>query len=859
MSRMVPVPLAQRAGFYLAVGLLSAAMIAAQVSIMRVFAIGSWAHFGSLVIAIAMAGFGLASAIMCVGRDHFQRQAGNWAAGALLGFGPLLIIGNQGAQALGFNPIFLAADSMQFWLLLGVVGCYFLPFLSAALFLGSAFLIGADRFGRVYFADLLGAGAAGLAILAAMLIVPPWDLLLVPLGLWLIACLFWAWASGRKFVALAGIVLAGLAAFVNLTTQTIATSPYKGVEYARHFPDADRIYQAWGPQGYLEIYSSSYFHFAPGLSDMAAIDLPSMPENGYFGLYIDGDGPTGVMKSLPADQQGYFRYLPMAAPFLLRPTADTFVVQFGGGLSTRVALGLGARHVVAAEPNPMIPVPFKQKALADQTADLLADPRLTLLPTEGRIAIESGGGPYDIVDLSLVDSIGLSSPGGLSVVEKYAYTEQAMAAYMRALKPDGILSVTVWNKENPPKAVPKLLATMLAAAEAVDPGAPGQRFFIDHTYLSTATILYRRGGFTDEEVAKLKDNASHMAFDVIWAPGQAVDRVSDAAVLSQWRDPMPAQSQAAPPSAGGDDGSGAGVQAEDDGSKAPPIDMSATALYRAMAGEMMTGHGAEIAAAYAFAMPPVTDDRPYLAGYIKPADIPLALQHFDAISDDWGFLLLWVSLGQSLIVGALLILFPVLFGWRTIFQRQPGKLGLMGYFACLGLGYILVEITLIAKFVRVLDNPTVSAAAMLTGMLVLSGLGALGSTRIQGQCRKLLPPILVAVAVLLGVYAAGLDPMIDRVVQLGFAGRLAAALCIAGAPAFLMGFALPTAMTELKRLGKEPFFLWAWGINGLFSVCGAVAAPLIGVLFGLDTALWIAAACYLLATPFFFSVLQPRH
>ena len=41
---------------------------------------------------------------------------------------------------------------------------------------------------------------------------------------------------------------------------------------------------------------------------------------------------------------------------------------------------------------------------------------------------------------------------------------------MRALKPGGILSVTLWNKEEPPKSVLKLYATMVAAARDVDGG-----------------------------------------------------------------------------------------------------------------------------------------------------------------------------------------------------------------------------------------------------------------------------------------------------------------------------------------------------------------------------------------------------
>src|SRR6266446_10901956 len=61
-----------------------------------------------------------------------------------------------------------------------------------------------------------------------------------------------------------------------------------------------------------------------------------------------------------------------------------------------------------------------------------------------------------------------------------------------------------------------------------------------------------------------------------------------------------------------------------------------------------------------------------------------------------------------------------------------------------------------------------------------------------------------------------------------------------------------------SRLGKGHFFLWAWGINGLFSVVGSVAVPLVAVLFGLKALMWVAACAYLLALPAFFALLLPR-
>ena len=76
-------------------------------------------------------------------------------------------------------------------------------------------------------------------------------------------------------------------------------------------------------------------------------------------------------------------------------------------------------------------------------------------------------------------------------------------------------------------------------------------------------------------------------------------------------------------------------------------------------------------------------------------------------------------------------------------------------------------------------------------------------------------------------------------------------------PAFLMGFPMPIAMTSLARLGKDHMFLWAWGINGCFSVIGAALVPIIATSFGLNAVLMIAGVAYLLAMPAFFAVLLP--
>src|SRR5260370_18404848 len=237
-----------RLGLYLAVGLAAGAVIALQIDIMRVFSVGSWAHFGSLVVSLAMLGFGLTSAVMTVAKDWFSR---NWrgAATVSLGFfGPLAVGANLYVQRLGFNAIFLVSDPAQKWRLLQIFLAELTPFLAGAVFLGCVFLKSNRTFGRVYFADLAGSGLCGLVFLLAMYAFAPANLIAAPLALWLAACVAWALGPGRRG-ALIPYLIAGALAFAchfvlapAFRLKTLAVNHYKVVAYARKFPCAKRVY-----------------------------------------------------------------------------------------------------------------------------------------------------------------------------------------------------------------------------------------------------------------------------------------------------------------------------------------------------------------------------------------------------------------------------------------------------------------------------------------------------------------------------------------------------------------------------------------------------------------------------------------
>src|SRR5215468_5512008 len=92
---------------YLSVALVAGSVIALQICIMRIFSVGSWAHFGSLVVSLAMLGFGLTSAVMCIAKSWFERHWHRVAAASLFLFGPLMVAANLLAQQIPFNAIFL--------------------------------------------------------------------------------------------------------------------------------------------------------------------------------------------------------------------------------------------------------------------------------------------------------------------------------------------------------------------------------------------------------------------------------------------------------------------------------------------------------------------------------------------------------------------------------------------------------------------------------------------------------------------------------------------------------------------------------------------------------------------------------
>ena len=176
------------------------------------------------------------------------------------------------------------------------------------------------------------------------------------------------------------------------------------------------------------------------------------------------------------------------------------------------------------------------------------------------------------------------------------------------------------------------------------------------------------------------------------------------------------------------------------------------------------------------------------------------------------------------------------------------------YFIAIGLGYILVEIAFIQRFVLFLGNPTYALTVVIFLMLLSSGVGSLLSRRWFHRPTRVAWAMAVIVIALL-VCVIVLPRLLGSLVGLPFVVKLLISAALLVPLGLAMGMPFPsglralshTAQTDESGPAKHGAVEWAWAMNAASSVLGSVLAMVIAIQFGLNITLACGAAAYLLA------------
>ena len=78
--------------------------------------------------------------------------------------------------------------------------------------------------------------------------------------------------------------------------------------------------------------------------------------------------------------------------------------------------------------------------------------------------------------------------------------------------------------------------------------------------------------------------------------------------------------------------------------------------------------------------------------------------------------------------------------------------------------------------------------------------------------------------------------------------RAAATVLVIAPVGFLQGFGFPTGMRLVNAIDSRPT-PWFWAINGAAGVLASVLAVMIGIAFGINVTMLLAAVCYVLLIP----------
>jgi hypothetical protein len=810
-----------RRNYYWSLFFVSTSTIALEVALLRYFSVTSWQAFGSMVIGIALIGFAISGTALTLFKDFFKKNVEQKLLTTLFLYLLTIPLSFLAANTVPFNPNKMLNNGAILGEVLHLTEYFlffFVPFFFAGLFTGLSFLRHHDTIGKIYFFDLVGAGTGSMLVLLAMFFIPP---LALPSFVFLLAFLAFLLVLRNATVSLLsrGLLLASVAAaFVGFLFWNKADyQPYKPISQAQLIAGNKSLLPRplLSPIGIMDVFSNASEKATLPLSDEFSNLVPDgkIPDI-YPGFYLDGNRVDGLVKA--GQDTRYIDYNLYAAPFQLENHPSVLIIGSGGGFGVYQAVTLGAKHVEVVEPNPFL-IHLLKHQFSTLNDGLFNRPDVGVLINDGRSFFLRDHSRYDLLQISDV-AIATKTD------ENYLLTKEAFADYSHLLKPNGILTVSMDISDNFFYAL-RLLST-LAAYQRDHQIDPAQHTVILRS-LFKMLFLVKKSPFTPDEIAKLRQFSSTLGFDAVYFPG-----VTGTESIFNLAPYIPVTTH---------DRGKAEIGQE-------PI-LKDDQFYQ-LATSILDGHSTLKDGIFDYR--PSTDDRPYFFSLLSPEKIFSALKTYDLgglPQQEIGSLILYAEFINVVFFALLIVLIPVV---ARLLQRQKHHIGAVFfgksliYFACLGLGFLFIEIVLIQKLALFLGEVIYSFTLVLASILVFAGVGSFLSERVTQHPARVIR--IAALGIVLGVLFMifVLPSWIRFFGTAPFGIRLLLSFVFVAPLAIPLGFFFPLGLGELTGTRKD-FVPWAWSINGAFSVVATVSARLLSQSFGFSTVLSLAALLYLLA------------
>ena len=798
----------KRGWFLLGVFLVSGSILTIQLLLSRIFSVTTWYHVSFLVISIAMFGMTL-GAVRVYRGDAAAQRAGlaDLAAMASFRFGALLPI--TAIVAL-FLPIVDSSLVYTMILLPVVAAITGVPFYYGGVAVSICLTRSPFNVSEVYGYDLLGAALGCLAALALMETIDTPSALFVAAALPLLAGLCFlrsaqpgedgAQGSSRRTL-IGGAAILALLGLANASFDKPLLYPAfpKGKPTPRASLDLDR----WNSISRVTLSAEKQDKIPFAWAGSTTIP-ESLRATERF-LVIDGGAGTPQTRfdGTSFEELDFLAYDLTSLAYRLPGLERGAVIGVGGGRDVLTAKYFGVDSVVGLDVN------------ATQIDLLTSDPyysrytgfdrleNVTLIHDEARSWFARNDNSFDIIQMSMIDTWAATGAGAFALSENGLYTTEGWQIFMDDLADGGVFTVSRWMSRSELAETGRIVS--LAVGTLLDRGAANPR---DHIFLAASklasvnvsTLIVAKDPFTKAQLDILDATANALDFEILASPRQD----------------------------------------------------SANSVMQAI---LRSTDRAEFAAAteggFLKLFPP-TDRQPF---FFNQAPLGSPLQLIRLVQDERlhivsgharASLNLLFVIGFSALMVVLVILVPLRNSLRAI---DAGTIfGGSAYFFLIGLGFMLIEISLLQTMGLFLGHPSLGLAVVLFSLILSTGLGSLLSGRLplDGTRRVVLWVSLSAGYFLF--LGAAIHPIFLAMTDLTLALRVVACLALTVPGGVLLGFGFPTGMNLCSRRSGQ-ITPWLWGINGAAGVFGSALAIATNIAFGLDVTLMIGAGCYALLLP----------
>jgi hypothetical protein len=477
---------------------------------------------------------------------------------------------------------------------------------------------------------------------------------------------------------------------------------------------------------------------------------------------------------------------PQSIGYEIAGPGRALIIGGGGGRDIENALTSGQRRVDVIELNRDI-VEVVDHELGRWSGSPYTLPGVSTAVGDGRSTLAARRTKYDQIHIGFTDTLSASSAQAFGLTEANLYTVEAYEEYFDHLTPRGILNVS-----RPYHLVgdEALRATVLALAALQQRGVADPRRNVvvvlgrDIFGELFGTVLARLRPWTSAELARIRLLARQRGDGVAFAPGG-------------------------------------------------PYQLEWSRLAAASSIQ-------SFCSSYRLDVCAPTDDKPFFFNMTRLRDIFAGSRPGYVYAVD-PLLVLFVTLAILLALAVLAFVGPLLL--RTV--RTPPPLSSLVFFAAIGLGFLLLEVVLIQRFVLFLGFPTYALSVVLFSLLLFTGAGAFLSGRAADPRRTLAVALSVASALIVAA-AFALQPLLRTLIGVSFPARVALSVAMLAPFGLTLGTAMPIGLRRLAQLYPAGV-PWAWGVNGVASVVASTLGVAIAIEAGFRVATLMAAASYLVA------------